>query len=362
MYMFFLYGSKKFLVFVIILFFIMIAFYSYTVQPLGDKSLTRTVDIPSGAGFFGITEILNDAGFVKNRPFFWALAIGKGAARQIKAGEYEFSENMSPAEIINKLIRGERKYYVVLIPEDLSAREIAQRLVSLKLINEKEFMKLVTDHDFILSLGLNEKSLEGYLFPDTYRLDRSMTTASIIRILVNRFKEKITPEITKRAGKMKMTLHQLITLASIIGKESASSTEKPLISAVFHNRMKLRMKLQSDPTTIYGLQENGNDVKTVLARHLKSDNPYNTYRIKGLPPGPIANPGLDSIMAALYPANNKYLYFVSKNDGTHQFSTDLAGHKRAIQEYRKKIKIKYKNIKIFLDKIKITLYLRSKVE
>ena len=336
----FFYGSKKFLAFLVIIFFILTAFYTYTIQPLGDTSLTRTVDIPSGASFFRITEILHDAGFVKNRPFFWTLAIGKGAARQIKAGEYEFSGNMSPTEMINKLLRGERKYYMVLIPEDINAREIAERLVSYRLINDGEFIKLLTDRDFILSLGLDEKSLEGYLFPDTYRLDRSMTTAGIIRILVYRFQEKITPEITKRAEKMKMTLHKLITFASIIGKESSNSIEKPLISAVFHNRMKLGMKLQSDPTTVYGLQENGNDVKTVLSKHLKSDNPYNTYRIKSLPPGPIANPGLDSIMAALYPAEVNYLYFVSKNDGTHQFSTDLASHKRAVQEYRKKIKIK----------------------
>jgi UPF0755 protein len=330
------FGSKKFLTLFIVLILTFIAFYTYTVQPLGDKFLTKTVDIPSGAGFFRITEILHDAGLVKNRPFFWALAIGKGAAKKIKAGEYEFSGNMSPGEMIDKLIRGERKYYMVLIPEDLNAREIAQRLASFKLINEEEFIRLVTDTDFIHSLGLNEKSLEGYLFPDTYRLDRSMTTAGIIRILVNKFKEKMTPEITKRAEQRKMTVHKLIILASIIGKESSSATEKPLISAVFHNRMKLGMKLQSDPTTIYGLQENGNDVKTVLARHLKSDSPYNTYRIKGLPLGPIANPGMDSIMAALYPANVNYLYFVSKNDGTHEFSTDLAGHQRAIQDYRKK--------------------------
>ena len=128
-----------------------------------------------------------------------------------------------------------------------------------------------------------------------------------------------------------MTIHQLLTLASIIGKESGVSSEKPLISAVFHNRIKLGMKLQSDPTAIYGLPE---DVKIVLSKHLKLDNPYNTYRFKGLPPGPIANPDIDSIKAALYPAKVNYLYFVAKNDGTHQFSTDLASHNRAILIYR----------------------------
>jgi UPF0755 protein len=332
----FLYGSKKFSALLVAVFFILIAFYNYTVEPLGDDSVKKTVDIPAGAGFFRITEILKDADLVHNRPFFWALALGKGAVRKIRAGEYEFLGHMSPTEMINKMLRGERKFYMVLIPEDLNAKEIAQRLSSYRLINEEEFTNLITDPHFIRSLGFSEKSLEGYLFSDTYRLDRSMTTAGIIRILVNRFKEKMTPEIMERAEKMNMTLHELITLASIIGKESSNSAEKPIISAVFHNRMKRGMKLQSDPTAIYGLQENGKDVKTVLVRHLKSDNPYNTYHIKGLPPGPIANPGLDSIIAALYPAKVEYLYFVSKNDGTHQFSTDLASHQKAIQKYRKK--------------------------
>ncbi len=325
--------SRSTIIFLITLFLLLVgmAFFRYSVKPVGGPDMTKTVDIPSGAGFFKITEILSDAKLVHNRPFFWVLAIGKGAARHIRAGEYEFSGALSPAEIINKLIRGEKKYYNVMLPEDISAREIAQRLLSFKLINEEEFMKFLTDQDFISSLGIKAESLEGYLYPDTYRLDRSMTTREIIRILVNKFWQGITPAIRKRTEETGMTIHQLITFASIIGKESGVRAEKPLISAVFHNRLKLGMKLQSDPTAIYGLPD---DVKIVLSRHLKLDNPYNTYRIKALPPGPIANPGRDSIMAALYPAKVNYLYFVAKNDGTHYFSANLASHTQAIRKYR----------------------------
>jgi UPF0755 protein len=310
------------------------AFFSYALRSVDDRNISsQTVDIPSGAGFFKITSILHDAGMVRNRPFFWVLAIGKGAARRIKAGEYEFSTALSPSEIIDKLLRGEKKYYNVLIPEDITAREIARRLFSFRLIDVPEFIKLIDDKDFIASLGIDAQSLEGYLYPDTYRLDRSMTTREIIRTMVNKLKKEVTPDIVKRGGKMGMTVHQLLTFASLIGKESGTSSEKPMISAVFHNRMKLGMRLQSDPTAVYGLPE---EVKVVLSKHLKLDNPYNTYRINGLPPGPIANPGIDSIKAALFPAKASYLYFVSRNDGTHYFSADLATHNQAIRKYRSK--------------------------
>lgn len=333
MNMSFLYRSKKFLIPPLIIVLLGFAFFWYATKPTGDDGAAKTVDIPSGSSLFEITEILKDAGLVHNRPFFWALVVGKGAARNIKAGEYEFSLRLSPSEIINKLVRGERKYYNVLIPEDINAREIAQRLMFYKLVNENDFLELFADQSFIASLGIRADSLEGYLFPSTYRLDRSMTTREIIRMMVNKFWKEITPDIRLQAEKRGLTIHQLLTLASIIGKESMASSEKPLISAVFHNRIKIGMKLQSDPTAIYGLKE---DVKTVLSKHLRLDTPYNTYRIKGLPPGPIANPGIDSIKAALNPAKVGYLYFVSKNDGTHYFSNDLASHTKAVAQYRSK--------------------------
>jgi UPF0755 protein len=332
MNMIFFYRSKKYVLTAIIIILLGAAFFMYALQPVGGADAAKTVDIPNGSGLFEITEILHKAGLVHNRPFFWALVIGKGAAKHIKAGEYEFFCNLSPSEIINKLVRGEKKYYNVTIPEDISANDISQRLLSLRLINEEEFLRLLTDRGFISSLGIKAENLEGYLYPDTYRLDRSMTTREIIRVMVSQFWKKITPAIKKRSEEMGMTIHQLVTLASIIGKESGVSSEKPLISAAFHNRIRRGMRLQSDPTAVYGLPGN---VKVVLSKHLKSNHPYNTYRINGLPPGPIANPGIDSIRAALYPAQVNYLYFVAKNDGTHYFSSDFANHTQAVLKYRK---------------------------
>ena len=310
------------------------AFYRYATTPVNDITIARTVDIPKGSGFFRITEILDNAGLVHNRPFFWVLAIGKKAARHIRAGEYELNGAMSPSAILDKLVRGEIKVYPVTLPEDITVNEVARRLSAYNLVNEKDFMTLATDRSFLASLDIEADSIEGYLYPDTYRFDRSMTIKEIIRILVGQFWMKVTPEMRKRAQEIGLTLPQWVTLASIIGKESGYGAEKTLISAVFHNRLKRVMKLQSDPTAIYNLQQEVGHVKTVLLRHLKSDTPHNTYRISGLPPGPIANPGIDSLRAALYPAKVDYLYFVAKNDGSHQFSSNLASHNQAVLKYQ----------------------------
>jgi UPF0755 protein len=311
-----------------------VAFSRYATSPVDRLNVTMLVDIPKGAGFFRITQILDDAGLVKNRPFFWMLALGKGATKHIRAGEYEFTGSLSPSQILDKLVRGEIKSYTVRLPEDITVTEVARRLVADKLINEKEFMTLSADREFLESLGIKADSIEGYLFPETYQFDRSMTTREVIRIIVRQFWKEITPEMTNRAEKIGLTFTQWITLASIIGKESGNKDEKPLISAVFHNRLKRGMKLQSDPTAVYHLEQAGTPVKTVLRSHLKKDTPHNTYLINGLPPGPIANPGIDSLRAALYPANVNYLYFVSKNDGAHQFSASLDAHNQAVSKYQ----------------------------
>jgi UPF0755 protein len=310
------------------------AFSRYAGAPVSHLLAVKIVDIPKGAGFFRITEILNDAGLVENRPFFWVLALGKGATRHIRAGEYEFTGSMSPSTILDKLVRGEIKFYSVTLPEDITMNDVAKRLVADKLINEKEFMALAMDKSFLVSLGIEGDSIEGYLYPNTYKLDRSMTTREVMRILVRQFWAEVTPEMRKRAEEIGLTINDWVTLASIIGKESGKRDEKALISAVFHNRLKLGMKLQSDPTAVYRLEQGGNHVKTVLRSHLAADTPHNTYLITGLPPGPIANPGIDSLRAALYPARVGYLYFVATSDGAHQFSTTLEAHNRAVSKYQ----------------------------
>ena len=314
---------------VVVLFFVLLI--NYSTNPIDNKNKTILVDIPTGSSFLKVTEILNQAGLVKYRVFFYSLAIKKNASRSIRAGEYEFNTSLTPSAMIDKLLRGEIKNYKVVIPEDLSLREIAVILGKDKLIKKEDFFALARDEDFLEYLGVKADSIEGYLFPETYYLDRSMSTRQIMKIMVNQFRKEVTPEMIKRAVELKLDIHKLVTFASLIGKESGDDAEKPMISAVFHNRIKKKMRLQSDPTTVYDLEDyNGK----VLRTHLRRNSPYNTYIIKGLPPGPIANPGLTSFKAVLYPASVNYLYFVSKKDGTHFFSNSLAEHNQAIKRYQ----------------------------
>jgi UPF0755 protein len=307
----------------------------YTKSPIDDRAVATTVYIPRGTGFFEIVNILDKAGMVKNKVFFTLLALFKGVAGQIKAGEYELVTSMSPGEITDKLAKGDIKTHEVTIPEDFTLKQIVDRLVAKELVSEESFLSVTTDPVFLASLDIDADSAEGYLYPDTYKFDRSMTTREIVRVMVNRFREKVTPQMIERAKALGMTTTEFVTLASLIGKESGDEEEKSQVSAVFHNRLKKGMRLQSDPTAIYSLTEYRNIVRK---KHLSNDTPYNTYKIKGLPPGPIANPGIDSLQAALNPAPVNYLYFVSKNDGTHIFSSNLAAHTQAILKYQIKRK------------------------
>jgi len=320
---------------IITLILLSITFLNYTVSPSDNKSKTSTVIIPRGSGFLKVTDILYKAGIIKYRPFFCLLAVLENAPKRIKAGEYELVSSMSPIEIIDKLVRGDIKRYPVLIPEDITLREITAHLVSLGLVNEGEFMTLASDPSFLVSLGIDGATVEGYLYPDTYTFNRAMGAREIIETMVHQFWKKVTPEMINRAGELGLTVSEFVTLASIIGKESGLSDEKLIVSAVFHNRLKKGMKLQSDPTAVYDVKYfDGNIKRSDLRRNI----PHNTYKISGLPPSPIANPGIDSLYAALWPADVDYLYFVSKNDGSHHFSPNLTAHHKAVLKYQIKMK------------------------
>ena len=319
------------LYFVAVIFVFCVLLLNYSISSIDKKNINVLVDIPTGSSFLEVTEILNKSGLIKHRVFFYSLAVIKRARRHICAGEYEINILLTPAAMIDKLIRGEVKEHIVLIPEDFSVQEIAARLDSEKLINKEIFFELAKDKDFLESLNIKAGSIEGYLFPDTYYFNRSMNTRQIMKKMVNNFWEKVTPEMIKRAGELKFNINQLITFASIIGKESGNDAEKPMISAVFYNRLRKRMPLQSDPTAVYDLD---NFEGKILRSHLRRKSPYNTYVVRGLPPGPIANPGVASLHAALYPAPVNYLYFVSKKDGSHFFSDSLSEHNKAINYYK----------------------------
>lgn len=303
----------------------------YAERPVDNQGISVTVEIPRGTSFPRITGILEEAGLITHKKLFYLLAKLKDAPTNIRAGEYEMNSSMSPTDTINKLVKGSIKGYRVPIPEGFNIRQIAARLTSSNLVNEEEFIKTASDPQFVSSLGIQGSSVEGYLFPDTYIFDRSIGEKGIIKLMVNRFRQVVTPDMLKRAAELDLTTEEFVTLASMTEKEGGSKEEKALISAVFHNRLKKGMRLQSDPTVIYGIKDfDGN----ITRKHLRSKTPYNTYRIWGLPPGPIANPGRDSLLAALYPADVPYLYFVSKNNGSHHFSTNLVSHNKAVLKYQ----------------------------
>ena len=224
------------------------------------------------------------------------------------------------------------------IPEGFTSAQIAELLGKKGLVEKGEFLLLTGDQDLVRRYGIAGAGLEGYLYPDTYRFYRGMTALSVVDVMVKRFKE-VTAPFVERAEQLGMAFEDIVALASIVEKETGLAEERPVIASVFLNRLKRGIRLESDPTVIYGLTGfNGN----LTRKDLSKPTPYNTYLIPGLPPGPIANPGLDAIKAVLFPAKTNYLYFVSKNDGSHYFSRTLAEHNRAVMIYQKKRRIRRK--------------------
>jgi UPF0755 protein len=265
-------------------------------------------------------------------PFrFNLIARYKGYDKKLQAGEYLLSSSVSPIKLLEKLVNGEVKLHKITIPEGYNINQIAELAADAGFGEKTEFIAAATNAAFVREKGIEADTFEGYLFPDTYFFPRGTNSRKIIATMVDRFRTVFKPEWKDQGQTHGFTIHQVITLASIIEKETGVASERPIISSVFHNRLKKRMRLESDPTVIYGIKNfNGN----LTRKHLATTTPYNTYRIKGLPRGPIANPGLESMHAALYPANTPYIYFVSKKDKTHQFSTNLKDHNKAVRKYQ----------------------------
>ncbi|QTA93383.1 Putative endolytic murein transglycosylase, MltG-like [Desulfonema magnum] len=326
---------KKLLVIILFSFIGVFSYFFLDILRYADISANTDQEIfvvvPPGQRFSLTSEQLHQAGIIKNPYKFRLLARIKGHDKKIKAGEYRLSSAMSPNEILDIMAKGKVFLCKLTLPEGYDLHQIASTVAKLGLGSEKEFLAAATDTDFIHEKGINAWTFEGYLFPDTYYFPKGVTAKKMISTLVSRFWSVFTPEWKEQAEKLKLSVHQVVTLASIIEKETGVAAERPVISSVFHNRLKKRMRLQSDPTVIYGIKDfNGN----ITRKHLKTLTPYNTYKIKGLPPGPIANPGAESIKSALWPADTSYLYFVSKKDSTHKFSKTLKDHNRAVRKYQ----------------------------
>jgi len=290
------------------------------------------IEVPEGTTLRQLAVRLEHEQLIRSQMAFVLLGKLMVADRHIKAGEYAVHAGMRPSEMLIEFLNGHVVLYPVTIPEGYTIVELAQAFAQRGVTDSEALIRLAHDRDFIQSLAIDAVSLEGYLFPDTYKFARRTKSKEILKEMVEGLRHVLTPEMRQRAQEIHMTLHQVLTLASVIEKETGSAQERELISAVFHNRLRLGIPLQSDPTVIYGLDYFDGNIRK---KDLGSKSPYNTYRVRGLPPGPIANPGLGAIRAALYPAPTKHLYFVSRNDGTHQFSSTLAEHNRAVDKYQR---------------------------
>ena len=279
-----------------------------------------------------MAALLKNEQLIRSRSAFLLLGKTRDIDRKIRPGEYELDAGMSPQDILTKLLAGRVVLHPVTIPEGYSLTQIAEVLATQQVTDTKEFTKLVRDRTFISTLGIEADSLEGYLFPETYSFAKGTKAREVIKAMVDGLHRVWGAELQEQAARLKMSLHQVLTLASVIEKETGAKDERELLAAVFHNRLRKKIPLQSDPTVIYGLPGfDGN----IHKRDLSVMSPYNTYRVQGLPPGPIASPGAHSLRAALFPAQASYLYFVSRNDGTHQFSSTLAEHNQAVEKYQK---------------------------
>jgi len=289
------------------------------------------VEIPAHEGVLAIAERLYGASVIRSRVGFVLLAVVRGSARQLKAGEYELARGASTFDVLTLMESGRVKQHVVLHPEGATVAELARVLESERLATSAAVTRLASDRAFLATLTIEGPSLEGYLFPDTYQFVRGMTTEEILTRMVQRLRTKLGPDLAARAQARGLSVHRLLTLSSIIEREAAERDEMRTISAVFWNRLKLDMPLQADPTVQYAT---GKERRALTRADLRIEHPFNTYVRPGLPPGPIASPGLAAIEAALDPAPVKYLYFVARDDHRHYFSATLGEHNAAVARYR----------------------------
>ncbi|MBU0986744.1 MAG: endolytic transglycosylase MltG, partial [Proteobacteria bacterium] len=251
--------------------------------------------------------------------------------KNIRAGEYILSPGIPPRKILEILVSGKVRLYKFTVPEGYNLRQITALAADSGFGTAAGFLKSATDAARVREMGIDAETFEGYLFPDTYFFAKNTPPEKIIETMVKRFRTVFKPEWESRAKTLGLSVHEVVTLASMIEKETGVAAERPVVSSVFHNRLERNMRLESDPTVIYGITVyDGN----ITRKHLTTPTSYNTYTIKGLPPGPIASAGVKAIEAALYPANTDFIYFVSKKDRTHQFSSTIQDHNRAVRKYQ----------------------------
>jgi len=306
------------------------AFFFLQKAPSSKKAY-QILEIASGESFRSVSKRLKREGLITSAVAFRLLGRFSRLDTQIKPGEYRLHRAMKPSEILKALVEGKVLQHRIVIPEGTASREIGLLLEEAALLPSETFEQAVHNPELASELGLSAGNLEGYLFPETYHFQKNTPAEQIVKRMVRQFQSVYDESFQKRAEALGMTQQEVVTLASIIEKETGLGTERALISAVFHNRLKRKMRLQSDPTVIFSLADFDGNLRR---KDLFNPSPYNTYRIAGLPPGPISNPGREALYAALHPAESDALFFVSRNNGSHHFSKTLAEHNRAVRKYQ----------------------------
>jgi UPF0755 protein len=307
--------------------------YNYGNTPASSSQEEQVVDIKPGMNLRQVSNFLAEKKLLDEPSAFVLYTYLQGKQNRIQAGEYRFSPSVPPWKILESLTNGTAVLYTVTIPEGYRITEIAELFEKKGLADKEAFIAETRNQELLDALQISSGgSLEGYLYPDTYKFSKAVGAKKIVKTLVDNFKVRVQkPELMQQAKTGNLTFHEIVTLASLIEKETGLGTERKLISSVFHNRLVKKMRLQTDPTVIYAISNFDGNIRK---KDLSIDSPYNTYKHFGLPPGPIASPGLDSIRAAMEPDSSDFLYFVSRKDGSHQFSTNYKDHTRAIQKYQ----------------------------
>jgi UPF0755 protein len=330
---------KRFVLFVLVLLLVCagagVWFYTGVDRPYkGYETAEQFVEIPQGTGSVAIGKRLADAGVVRDGHSFRLALWVTGSGRRLQAGEYRFDHPMSARQVAEKMARGDVYVRPITFPEGLTSRQMAALYESKGFGPAQEFTDAARNRTLVSAVDPEARDLEGYLFPDTYKLPRHATAEQLVARMTAGFLKALTPDLIGTAEARGLTIRQFVTLASIVEKETGDPAERPLVAAVYANRLRIGMGLQCDPTVIFALERAGRYNGNLTREDLHFDSPYNTYRYAGLPPGPIASPGRASLEAAANPADVPYLYFVSKNDGSHAFATTLDEHNRNVQQYQ----------------------------
>ena len=292
------------------------------------------VEVPAGAGPAVIGQRLVGAGVIRDLTTFRGAMWLSGQARDLKAGEYRFDRSLSAMEVIDKIARGDVYRRLVTFREGLMISEMARAYEAGGHGSAADFERAAADTTAIRDLDPHATDLEGYLFPETYTLRRDTPAAALVAQMVDLFTKALTPALREAVRAQGLTVREAVTVASLVEKETAVPDERPVVAAVYLNRRRTGMPMQADPTVIYALQRAGRYTGNIRRDDLQFDSPYNTYRYPGLPPGPIAAPGKASLEAVASPAQVDYLYFVSKNDGSHVFARTLDEHNRNVQQWQ----------------------------